>query len=282
LAEANAGGAARKEYLWLDDVPVGLIDDTGASPVLYFIHTDQLGAPQKITNASAAVVSDSAIDPFDNQAAVPSGGSWGTSVWGGFSWGASSHVWGTAKWGSFSWGDLTGVLWGSTAVWEDFSWSSVPVSGVWGTSVWRGFVWGAAPDLSLTNLRFPGQYADAETALNQNWFRDYDPTIGRYIQSDPIGLAGGPNTYAYVGSNPVYWIDPSGLALEQNGYQSNSGCGDAGQQLAGNFLQILRACMFYIHCLIVNEEPPQIEPPPPPPPIVRPIGPPPGPKPPGS
>lgn len=61
------------------------------------------------------------------------------------------------------------------------------------------------------NLRFPGQLYDSHVGLNQNYFRDYDPAIGRYVQGDPIGFAGGMNTYAYVRGNPIRFMDRFGL-----------------------------------------------------------------------
>jgi RHS repeat-associated protein len=61
------------------------------------------------------------------------------------------------------------------------------------------------------NLRFAGQYFDKESGLHYNHHRDYDPTLGRYVQSDPIGLAGGLNTYLYVGADPNGGVDPEGL-----------------------------------------------------------------------
>jgi RHS repeat-associated protein len=67
------------------------------------------------------------------------------------------------------------------------------------------------------NLRFPGQMAMAETGLNYNYFRDYDPSTGRYVQSDPIGLEGGLNTYSYSGSSPIIESDPSGLDPKRGG-----------------------------------------------------------------
>ena len=85
---------------------------------------------------------------------------------------------------------------------------------------WRGDAFGSTladedPDGDLVattvNLRFPGQYFDAETGFHYNYFRTYDPTTGRYLESDPIGLVAGPNTYGYVGASPLRFIDPLGL-----------------------------------------------------------------------
>lgn len=62
-------------------------------------------------------------------------------------------------------------------------------------------------------LRSPGQYADSETGLFYNYFRDYDTATGRYLTSDPIGLVGGLNTYLYVYANPLKHVDALGLAV---------------------------------------------------------------------
>ncbi|WP_141134382.1 RHS repeat-associated core domain-containing protein [Jannaschia aquimarina] len=64
---------------------------------------------------------------------------------------------------------------------------------------------GAAMD-----LRFPGQWFQAESGLHQNWMRDYDPTTGRYIQADPLGLVDGASVYGYALESPMRWTDPTG------------------------------------------------------------------------
>ena len=60
-------------------------------------------------------------------------------------------------------------------------------------------------------FRFPGQMEDGVTGYFYNYFRDYDASLGRYIQSDPIGLMGGVNTFVYVNSSPPSGSDYYGL-----------------------------------------------------------------------
>ncbi|MFZ5492575.1 MAG: RHS repeat-associated core domain-containing protein [Pseudomonadota bacterium] len=92
-----------------------------------------------------------------------------------------------------------------------------------GTLVWRweADAFGSSPpdedpdgdgQPTTVNLRYPGQVFDPESGLHYNQARYYDPSTGRYLSPDPIGLAGGVNTYAYVGSNPLAFVDPMGLA----------------------------------------------------------------------
>jgi RHS repeat-associated protein len=95
-----------------------------------------------------------------------------------------------------------------------------------GRIVWRGLtsLWGtsiAAPSAETDcPLRFPGQYHDAETGLNYNYFRYYDPATGGYASPDPVGLAAAPNHHAYV-ANPMLVADPFGLAPYQPGSAEN-------------------------------------------------------------
>ena len=94
-------------------------------------------------------------------------------------------------------------------------------------AVWRwelsGEAFGAsAPNQDADNdgvpfvldMRFPGQRYDSASGMNYNYFRDYDPSTGRYVQSDPIGLNGGFATYDYAESRPNISIDRLGLSPE--------------------------------------------------------------------
>ncbi|TSJ82503.1 RHS repeat domain-containing protein, partial [Chitinimonas sp. BJB300] len=140
LAESNQLGVTKREYIYLGDTPVALVDN---GMDIRNIHTDHLGTPRLITDATKHAI----------------------------------------------WAWQLGEPFGASAAEEDPE----------GTGAKYTF-----------NLRFPGQYFDKETGNHYNYYRDYDPKNGRYLQSDPIGLAGGINTYAYVGGNPLSYVDPTG------------------------------------------------------------------------
>jgi RHS repeat-associated protein len=124
-----------------------------------------------------------------------------------------------------------------------------------GTAVWR---WDQQEPFGVTPpdenpsglgafefpLRFPGQYADKETGLAYNWRRDYAADLGRYVQSDPIGLWSGLNTYLYVDAMPLQLHDPTGLAPKRGStrfrdcnpeewWECKAICGDKGVESCG-------------------------------------------------
>ncbi len=110
-------------------------------------------------------------------------------------------------------------------------------------------------------LRFPGQIYDAQTQLNYNYYRDYDPKTGRYVQSDPIGLQGGLNTFGYVNSNPLSYIDPMGLdafAMPSWVYSIPSVLPAVGRSVAGMGagLGVGASCLLYSPSLGNSECPP--------------------------
>lgn len=88
------------------------------------------------------------------------------------------------------------------------------------------------------DLRFPGQVVDERTGLNYNYFRDYEPGTGRYVESDPIGLYGDMNRYAYVDGSPLNWNDALGLSkggkklLSTEGFTKRSKAEDVAKALA--------------------------------------------------
>jgi RHS repeat-associated protein len=137
----SAGVAVRvQETVWLGDIPVATLRTNGANVDVFYVHTDQLNTPRKVTSNAATPVLRWKWDP------TPFGEGTPTEPAGAFKY----------------------------------------------------------------NLRFLGQYFDLETNLNYNYFRDYDPAIGRYAESDPIGLRGGLNTYLYANAQPNLTTDPRG------------------------------------------------------------------------
>lgn len=143
LGEYNSSGTMVQEFVWLGDIPVAVLTPNGTGVNVFYIHTDHLNTPRKITR------------PSDNKLR--------------WTWNPDPYGNGAPNQNPQSVGAFT------------------------------------------FNLRFPGQYFDAETGNHYNYFRDYDPKTGRYLQSDPIGLGGGVNTFSYVGHNPLAYRDSLGL-----------------------------------------------------------------------
>ena len=147
LGEYDGTGALVEETVWLGDVPVATLQpDANGNVAIYYIHTDHLNTPRKVSRPSDnQLVWRWDVDPFADQ--QPDGNPQGL--------------------GQFTY-----------------------------------------------NLRYPGQYFDAESGYHYNRYRYYDPISGTYTQSDPSGLQGGIDTYEYANGDPVRLIDPSGLSAK--------------------------------------------------------------------
>ena len=212
IAESTSAGVLIREYVWLGDMPVAQVEGTGA---IYFIHTDHLNTPQKMTDAAKTVVWDREQQAFGEPVPltlVPTGFN-GSGKFQMTAHNEANRVYAVQG---------TTVLGGS---WTSLSTNVLP--SLFTDAVtpplrfYRAAYLSNATASITNNLRFPGQYFDAESGLHYNMMRDYDPSAGRYVQSDPIGLVGGISLHSYVGGKPTEGSDPYGL-IEVFGFFSVS------------------------------------------------------------
>jgi RHS repeat-associated protein len=213
IAESQSSGAVIREYVWLDDMPLAQIETSGT---IYFIHPDHLNRPQKMTDVTRNIVWDNEQQPFGE--AVPP-----TLTPAGYNASKQFQItFNAAPNNNYILQASTNL---STSLWVSLATNSTPFnfadagSSSYRMRFYRGLFATNANIASVTNnLRLPGQYFDAESGLNYNLMRDYDPTLGRYAEADPIGLNGGINLYEYVFNNSLNGIDPFGLSCDSSPY----------------------------------------------------------------
>lgn len=179
LAELNAQGLITRQYIYLADMPMALTDSPKG---------------QTLSNAETDLVAQTQMALQDLVVALQS--------WLGADTNNSTLVWlhtnhlGAPEAATDAQGQL---VW--QAHYEPFGAAHIAQA--------RGH---NASALTI-HLRLPGQYFDAETGLHYNRQRYYDPQAGQYLSPDPLGHPDGPNPYAYVGHNPLGFVDPDGLVL---------------------------------------------------------------------
>jgi RHS repeat-associated protein len=206
IAETQPSGTVVREYVWLDDMPLAQIEGTGN---IYYIHPDHLGRPQKMTDVTQTVVWDNEQQPFGeavmltiSAANLNRNGQFEMLVEGQPNYGCVIQV--STNLGNSNWVSLST----NTA---PFQFTDTAISNQ-SAKFYRVLYQPASISTAVTqNLRFPGQYFDVESGLNYNTMRDYDPTLARYIQADPIGFMGGINIFSYSRQTPQMEIDASGL-----------------------------------------------------------------------
>lgn len=206
------------------DVNGNRIADTGANGTLGFAY-DPFNRMQSATNNG--VTTNYLVNAFGQRVRKDQGSAATTTgyVYGGGNTMLGEYSWSGSGWTSYLWlgGQLVGVVRNNTLYYVHSDHLGRPeiVTDAGKNIVWRANNYAFDRTVTLDtigglNLGFPGQYYDAETGLWNNGFRDYDASVGRYVESDPIGLMGGINPFAYVGGNPVAYFDPLGLKWTDN------------------------------------------------------------------
>ena len=209
-------GAMLREYVWLGDMPLAMIEGDGT---VYFIHCDHLNTPQDMTDGSGTVVWDRAQKPFGETTAIITSAATPKLSVSGFNGEGQfqatvNGIAGTIYVFQRS-TDLNGTGWVSIATnTASFTFADAPNANAQ-TRFYRVVATSSAGGTEVRmNLRFPGQYFDAESDMNYNLTRDYSSSIGRYIESDIIGLQGGINVFIYGNDNAVHNTDSTGLFMQ--------------------------------------------------------------------